>query len=72
MAEFKYEVAEVIGTVEKGIELRRVAWNGNPVKNDLRSWYVNGAGAERCGKGVTFTDEEAVKLLNILETIDLD
>ncbi len=71
MAEFKYEVTENIGTVEKGIELRRVAWNGNPPKNDLRQWYTNRIGEERCGKGITFTDDEARELLTILETIEL-
>lgn len=71
MADFKYEVTEKIGTVEKGIELRVVAWNGNTPKNDLRQWYTNRIGEERCGKGITFTDDEARELLAILETIEL-
>lgn len=71
MAEFKYEVVEKIGAVEKGIELRVVAWNGNPPKNDLRQWYTNRIGKERCCKGITFTDEEAKELLFILETMGI-
>ena len=71
MAEFKYEVIEKIGVVEKGIELRVVAWNGNQPKNDLRQWYTNRIGEERCGKGITLTDEEAKELLFILETMGI-
>lgn len=36
-------------------ELNRVSWNGGEVKWDIREWNKDHT---RCGKGITFTDDE--------------
>ena len=69
MADFRYEVKKIIGAIEKGFELRVVAWGENHEKYDLRKWYDHN-GTERCGKGITFTASEAKELLNILDNIE--
>lgn len=67
------DVVEKIGVVgqrkQNTIELRIVSWNRKPPKYDLRGWYMYN-GEERCAKGITFSEEEAKALFEILETID--
>ena len=59
--EITKEIA-VLGENEKGYtkELNLVSWNGASPKVDIREWHP---GHERCGKGVTLTEEESRKLL---------
>lgn len=66
--EISYEVTKVIGKLGENSkkELRIVAWNGNPAKVDLRDWYTDKDGNEKCGKGVSLTNEEAKELVNLL------
>lgn len=71
MADFKYEIVEHIGilsTSPKGWnkELNRVSWNGGTPKLDLRDWSPE---HEKMGKGITLNDEEAGKLLELLQDI---
>ena len=40
-----------------------VSWNGREPKYDLRDWSEN---HEKMGKGITLSEEEAIKLRNIL------
>ena len=47
-------------------EANFVSWNGNTAKLDIREWHPN---HERCGKGVTLTEEEGRKLYEALKTI---
>jgi len=63
------ETVGVISTDKKGrkLELRYGSWNGNVDKYDLRKWYVDEDGEEKCAKGVGLTGEELVKLLEILK-----
>ncbi len=65
--EIKYEIVNEIGVIsEEGqwrLELNRVSWNGREPKYDLRKWTLN---HEKMGKGVTLTDDELVKLCDIL------
>lgn len=67
------DVVEKIGVVgqrkQNTVELRIVSWNRKPPKYDLRGWYMYN-GEERCAKGITFSEEEAKALFEILETID--
>lgn len=55
-----FEIVELIakiGEVGKwNLELNRVSWNGKPAKYDLRAWSKD---HDKCGKGVTMTEEEA-------------
>ena len=68
MADFKYEIIEEIGVLSENAkgwrkELNKISWNGGAPKYDIRDWAPN---HEKMGKGVTLTEEEAVKLKELL------
>jgi hypothetical protein len=65
--EFKIEkqigvLAEARGGWNK--ELNKVSWNGRAAKFDIRDWSPD---HEKMGKGITLTDEEAAKLVEMLK-----
>ncbi len=69
MADIKYEIAEQIGVLSESAkgwtkELNKISWNGGELKYDIRDWAP---GHEKMGKGVTFTHDEAEKLLALLK-----
>lgn len=69
MAEIKYDLVErlgVLSTDAKGWtkELNLVSWNERPAKYDMRSWNPDHT---RMSKGITFSEDEAQVLLNILQ-----
>ena len=68
--EITFEVSKKIGVISKkdksSLELRIVAWNGGEPKFDIRSWYTNKDGEERCGKGISLTKEELANLVKLL------
>ena len=70
MGTINFEIVELIakiGEVGKwNLELNRVSWNGKPAKYDLRAWSSD---HDKCGKGVTMTEEEARALKYVLEGI---
>lgn len=43
-----------------------ISWNGNAAKLDIREWHPN---HERCGKGITLTEDEGRKLYAALKAI---
>ena len=47
--------------MDKGIN--RISWNGGAPKLDIRDWASE---HEKMGKGVTLTDDEAKKLVELL------
>lgn len=47
-------------------EVNFVSWNGNDAKLDIRIWYP---GHERCGKGITLTEDEGRKLYEVLKSV---
>lgn len=65
--EIKYEIVNEIGVISDDgkwrLELNRISWNGREPKYDLRKWMP---GHEKMGKGVTLTDDELVKLADLL------
>lgn len=68
MAELKFEIVEnlgVLSTNAKGWrkELNLVSWNEREAKYDLREWNEDHT---RMSKGITFTEEEALVLKEIL------
>ena len=73
MADFKYEVKEVIGVISKGKssskELRLISWNDKEPKYDVRDWWSDKDGNEKMGKGITLTTEEAKELAKLLKGI---
>lgn len=68
MAELKFEIVEnlgVLSTNAKGWrkELNLVSWNEREAKFDLREWNEEHT---RMSKGITFTEDEAKVLKEIL------
>ena len=67
--EFKMNVIEDYGVIsEKNgyeLRLRKISWNDREPKYDIRPWKD-----EKCGKGVTLTDEELKGLLDKLKELD--
>lgn len=69
MSDIKYEIKETIGvlsTSAKGWqkELNLISWNGAAPKYDIREWAPE---HEKMGKGITLSEEEMKKLLEVLE-----
>lgn len=64
--DFSYEVKKNIGELSDKIKLRIVSWNGNDGKVDLRQWWTDKDGNEKCGKGISLTNDEAKKLVDLL------
>ena len=69
MADFKYDIVEEIGVLSESAkgwtkELNKISWNGGEPKYDIRDWAPE---HEKMGKGITLTDDEAAKLLELLK-----
>lgn len=69
MADFKCDIVEEIGILSESAkgwtkELNKISWNGGEPKYDIRDWAPE---HEKMGKGVTLTDDEAAKLLELLK-----
>lgn len=62
-----FEKLKVLSVSAKGWskELRRISWNGNDPKFDIRSWHTDGE-KEDFSKGITLTEEEAKLLVEAL------
>lgn len=73
--DFKMEVVEkvgVISTSENGkstLELRKTNVKDS-VKWDIRVWFTDKDGDEKCGKGIRLTDDELYKLGEIINNMD--
>jgi hypothetical protein len=72
LADIKYEILEKIGEISvspKGWtkELNLISWNDRPGKFDIREWDPE---HEKMAKGITLSKEEALKLRELLNTID--
>ena len=68
MADFKYEIVEHIGTLSESAkgwakELNQISWNGGEPKYDIRDWAPE---HEKMGKGVTLSEDEMLKLRDLL------
>ncbi len=73
MAEIKYDVVKeivILSESNKGWskELNMISWNGREAKLDIRDWAPN---KEKMGKGITLSHEEAKKLRDALNSLDL-
>ena len=62
------ESIAVLSENEKGYtkEIKLVSWNGADPKYDMRNWHP---GRERCGKGITLSEEEAHALMDALKEV---
>ncbi len=73
MPEIVYEIKENIGVISETArgwtrEVNMVSWNGREPKLDIRDWAPE---KEKMGKGLTLSKEEAKKLRDLLNEIDL-
>lgn len=66
MKEIQYEIA-VLSKSDSGYtkEINLISWNGNEPKYDIRSFSPD---REKCGKGITLTEQEVKNLLAALRT----
>ncbi|QHQ63335.1 hypothetical protein Ana3638_23275 [Anaerocolumna sedimenticola] len=72
MPDIKYDIIKEIGVLSENSkgwrkELNLISWNGGEPKYDLRDWAP---GHEKMGKGTTMTQDEMIKLKEILNTIE--
>ena len=69
-----FEIANHIGVISVyptgwKKEINVVSWNGASKKIDIRDWDVD---HERMSRGVTFHPDEAKKVRELLNSIDID
>lgn len=64
--EISYEVKKKLGKLSDKLELRIVAWGEREAKLDIRQWYEDRDGNEKCSKGVCLTTDEAKQLVDLL------
>ena len=66
--EIKYDIIKELGVLSESAkgwtkELNLISWNGGAPKYDVRDWAPE---HEKMGKGVTLSEEEAKKLVELL------
>ena len=73
MAEFKYEITQYLGVIGQArgmnLELNMVSWNDREAKYDIRTWNEDHS---RMGKGVSLTEEELTKLVELFNARNED
>ena len=71
-SDFAMKTIEKIGVISedkgKSLELRKVEVKGT-VKWDIRRWFMDGD-QEKCEKGVRLTDDELLRLNEIISSIN--
>ena len=67
--DFTMDIIEDYGVIsEKNgyeLKLQKISWNGRDAKYDIRPWKD-----DKCGKGITLTDEELDALHTKLKELD--
>lgn len=70
--EIDFKTVEKIGVIRKNekstVELRVTSANGVEAY-DLRSWWTDDEGIEKCGKGIRLTKEELDTLVKLVKKI---
>lgn len=73
MQEVKWDIKKNLGVLGEGgtwkKEVNIIAWNDKAPKMDIRSWDAE---HKKMSKGITFTKEEARKLKELLDGLDLE
>lgn len=71
--EITYEIIKKFGTIGQSgnttKELRLIKWNDGEPKYDIRGWYTDDKGVERANKGLTLTEAELRKLVELAKDI---
>lgn len=70
MGDITFEIVKHIGVLSESRtgwkkEVNLVSWNGGDPKIDIREWDETHT---KMSRGLTFTHDEAVKLLDLLQT----
>lgn len=69
----KFEILENLGVLSERTgwkkELNLVSWNNRKAKADIREWDEE---HQKMGKGITLSEEELIKLRDILNSLDLE
>ena len=72
--EFTMETVEKIGVISDNgkstLELRKTRVNQGELKWDIRNWYTDDKGIEKCNKGIRLTEDELMKLGEIINSIN--
>lgn len=73
MDKFEYEIVSEKGVLSQNKngwqkEINLISWNKREPKFDIRDWAP---GHEKMGKGVTLTQEELIKLRDLLNDMNL-
>lgn len=73
MSDIKFEIMEELGILSQNAkgwrkELNLMSWNGGAPKYDIRDWAPD---HEKMGKGTTLSPEEAGKLKELLNSLDI-
>ena len=75
MADFKFDIIESFGEIGKAgsntKEVNLISYGGRDPVIDIRSWYEDEDGEKKMSKGITLKKDEAAKLRDILEDMDL-
>lgn len=70
--EIDFKTVEKIGVIRENekstVELRVTSANGVEAY-DLRSWWTDDEGVEKCGKGIRLTKEELDTLVKLIKKI---
>ena len=70
--EIDFKTVEKIGVIRENekstVELRVTSANGVEAY-DLRSWWTDDKGVEKCGKGIRLTKEELDTLVKLIKKI---
>ena len=74
MGEFSFDIKENIAVLSEGKggwskELNLVSYNGAEARIDIRSWQTTEDGERKMSKGITLSQEEAVKLRDALNQV---
>jgi len=71
--EIKFETLEKIGVISQNgnttTELRLMTWNDGDPKYDIRSFWTDDKGIEKCGKGIRLTKDELATLAKLIGKI---
>lgn len=68
----KFEIEEKLGVLSERTgwtkEINIVSWNNRQAKADIREWDEE---HQKMGKGITLSEEELIKLRDILNIMDI-
>lgn len=72
MADITFKITKELGVISEASkgwtrELNMVSWNDREPKYDIRDWSPDHT---RMSKGVSFTEEEMIKLVELFNTRD--